>query len=118
MKIIGVRTADKRRDRRIHSIPIQIKLKGRTYDTRDWSLGGILIAGYRGSCLPGEEVTVGISVTVNGHTSEYVARAEVVRVAAATGYLAAAFTELDAHTIDMLEGLMTGRFRRRRFRVG
>jgi hypothetical protein len=113
MKIVGVGTTNRRRDSRTRSCPIRIEIEGRVYDSLDWSLGGFLIEGYEGRRRPGEEITVGLSVDAGGRRHEHVARAEIVRLAPQTGTLAARFEALDAHTVDMLEGWLTGRLRRR-----
>jgi hypothetical protein len=98
--------------------PILIELEGKVYPTVDWSLGGFLIEGYEGRRRRGEEVTLGIQVKAGESELSHVARAEIVRLNAATGHLAANFVMLDNATLDTLEGWMTGRLRRRLLRVG
>lgn len=112
MKIVGTEISDGRRNKRVDTIAIEIEMEDRTYTTLDWSLGGFLIDGYQGEYEPGQEITVGISITVGEKGYHHVARAEIIRIEAASNQLAANFLELDNATVDTLDGWMTGRLRR------
>ena len=118
MKIVGVETANRRRDKRVDTWPILIELEGKMYATVDWSLGGFLIDGYDGKRRRGEEITVGILVKAGQSELSHVARAEIVRRNFETGQLAANFMLLDNATLDTLEGWMTGRLRRHMLKNG
>lgn len=113
MKIVGTQLSDRRRDRRLSVLPIQIEIEGETYTATDWSLGGFLIEGYTGSLQPGEEVMVALQVTAQGVDINHVVRAEVVRIDEHGNQLAANFCRLDSDVLDMLEGWLTGRLRRK-----
>jgi hypothetical protein len=112
MKIIGVGATNRRRDKRVEARPVQVELEGRRYDTLDWSLGGFLIEGYDGRRRPGEPVMVGLTIKAGDRTYEHVVRAEIVRITGQNGRLAANFVDVDAETLDLLEGWMTGRLLR------
>ena len=43
MKIVGIQLSNRRRDKRVSVMPIQIELEGKVYTAIDWSLGGFLI---------------------------------------------------------------------------
>lgn len=112
MKIVGTEVSDSRRDKRVDTIAIEIEIEDTIYTTLDWSLGGFLVDGYQGDQQPGDEIIVGISVTVGDKEYCHVARAEIIRIEAASNQLAANFMGLDSATIGTLEGWMTGRLRR------
>jgi predicted component of type VI protein secretion system len=116
MKIVGTQVSNRRRDRRVSTVPIAIELEGKVYTSLDWSLGGFLIEGYDGKRRPGQEVTVGIQVVAGETELNHVARAEIVRVDLGTNQLAANFTALDNATLNTLEGWLTGRLRRQALR--
>ncbi len=80
--------------------------------TLDWSLGGFLINGYQGEHQPGDEITVGISVTVDDKEFCHVAQAEIIRIESASNQLATNFLELDNAAVNTLDGWMTSRLRR------
>ena len=113
MKIVGTQLHNRRRDNRVSVMPIQIELKGHSYTTTDWSLGGFLIDGYSGRLSAGDEVMVAIQVIADGVEFSHVARAEVIRNDSRSGQLAANFLQLDSATIATLEGWLTGRLRRK-----
>ncbi len=112
MKIVGTEVSDSRRNKRVDTIAIEIEIEDTTYTTLDWSLGGFLVDGYQGNHQSGDEIIVGISVTVGDKEYCHVARAEIIRIEAASNQLAANFLELDNATVDTLDGWMTGRLRR------
>ena len=85
-----------------------------SYATRDWSLGGVLLSGYRGEKQKGEEVEAEVST---GEGAErYAFKATVVRRSAGSGRVALHFTELSDGAFALLEDLSTGRLRRARAR--
>lgn len=112
MTIVGIETANRRRDRRVDTYPLLIELDGKAFPTIDWSLGGFRIEGYDGRRRRGEEITVRIVVRAGESRRTHVARAEIVRRGIETGQLAANFILLDNDTLETLEGWMTGRLRR------
>ena len=107
---------DARRDRRIEAISLEIELEEQFFTTVDWSLGGFLIEGYEGRRRPSDVIVIGITVRVGKETYEHAARAGVVWFVPGKKQLAARFLRLDAATVNTVEGHMTGRRRRRRFR--
>jgi hypothetical protein len=116
MKIVGTQLSNRRRDKRVSVMPIEIELEGKVYTAIDWSLGGFLIEGYAGRRRPGDEVTIGIQVIASGVEFNHVAQAEVVRIDPHGKQLAANFVGLDSATLGDLEGWLTGRLRRRQKR--
>jgi len=113
-KIVAVGRKNRRRDHRVTIPPIALELEDQVYTTRDWSLGGFRVAPYRGVGLPGQMISVVISVTVGRDIYRHEAKAEVVRINPLDRTLAARFTAIDAGAIATLEGLLTGRLRRAR----
>ncbi|MSO92220.1 MAG: PilZ domain-containing protein [Rhodospirillales bacterium] len=103
----GAKPHQRRRDTRIESPIIRIRIEGQSYRTVNWSLGGVLIAAYDGSLREGNEFTVtGIGLEHGGLVAVMVpTRAVRVR----DGFLAACFTELDGRAYDVLEALLMKR---------
>lgn len=116
MKIVGIQLSNRRRDKRISVVPIQIELEGKVYTAIDWSLGGFLIEGYAGRRRPGDEVMITLQVLASGVEFNHVAQAEVVRIDPLGKQLAANFVGLDAAALGDLEGWLTGRLRRKQKR--
>ncbi len=113
MKIVGTQLHNRRRDKRVSVMPIQIEIEGKSYTTTDWSLGGFLIEEYSGRLSAGDEIMVAIQVIAGAVEFSHVARAEVIRNDTRSGQLAANFLQLDNATIANLEGWLTGRLRRK-----
>ena len=54
----NVRGAERRRDRRLPLPIFTVRLDGVTYQTMNWSLGGLLIEGYTGDRMGGDTVQI------------------------------------------------------------
>jgi len=111
-RVVGVDFPNRRRDRRNAIPPIQLELDGEVYTTVDWSLGGFLIAPYRGRARPGMQFPVVIVIRIGDRVYRHRAEAEVVRAPAVRKQVAARFTRLEPDAVDTMEGLITGRLRR------
>lgn len=97
---------EKRRDKR-HLLPtLVISIDGKTYLTRDWSLGGVLLSHYFGRREPGQEIdgNVGV-VTASGR---YPFKAVAVRQNAERGELALQFSHLSDAASALLKDASSG----------
>ncbi|MGB0577352.1 MAG: hypothetical protein ACPGPC_14555 [Alphaproteobacteria bacterium] len=112
MRVVKVKSKERRRDRRIQEIPLKIDLNGSNYETANWSLGGFLLYSFYGDFQIGETPVVGIKAEVGDQVFQHVVRAEIVRIDFTRKMLAANFVELDDDILNTLEGLSTGRLRR------
>ncbi len=112
MTIISTELSNRRRDKRTGNSPLHIEFDGVTLTTLDWSLGGFLVEGYDGYLHAGDQLAVEISFGLDGHDFSHVTSIEVVRIEAYGNQLAANFIGLDHDTINILEGLLTGRLHR------
>jgi hypothetical protein len=114
MRVVGKTIVERRRDRRPKLPPITLVVDCRTYVTEEWTLGGFLVGSYIDSHRVGDTIAVQIRIDAGGGQSyEHYADAQVARVDKERLQLAARFIELDAGAIETLEGLLTGRLRRR-----
>ena len=101
---------EKRRDKRSLDPTLVISIDDATYVTSDWSLGGVLLSGYYGPKVQGEEIVAELrSATA---PDKHAFKAIVVRRSVGEGQLALHFTELSDGAFALLEGLSTGRLRR------
>lgn len=113
MKIIGKTILDRRKDRRVHVAPASLSFDGDSYTTSDLGLGGFLIKSYDGNRQVDDLIVVVIRVEAGHEVYEQVTAAKIVRVDRKDETLAANFVHLDADMVDLLEGWLTGRLRRR-----
>lgn len=113
-QIIGSVGSNRRRDRRYEIPPLQVAIGGAIYTTTNWSLGGVLLDGYKGVRRPGESVQVNLIAHDGDVAYQHAAETEVVRVGPAPGELALHFKRMDPETLDTLEHLIMGRLRRMR----
>lgn len=113
-QIVGSAGANRRRDRRYEIPSIEVALDRVMFTTANWSLGGVLLSGYRGRRRAGERVTIRLIARDEDTVYQHDAEAEVVRVAPKPGEIALHFTDLDWPAFDTLEGLITGSLRRKR----
>lgn len=97
---------EQRHDKRCFSPTLLISIDGKTYLTKDWSLGGVLLSQYFGRRVQGQEIegNVGV-VTAPGR---YPFKGVTVRRDATTGELALQFTELGDETFALLEDASNG----------
>ncbi len=111
-KVVATAIANRRRDHRVASHPIELQLQGGTYVTANWSLGGFLVTDYVGPSGPGDLLAVHIVVRVGDVIYRHLAEAEVVRISPVKRKMASTFTRLEPDAMDTLEGVLTGRLRR------
>lgn len=103
--------ASRRRDNRLHHIPLTIELEDQRFPAVDWSLGGFRIAGYKGNRISGDKLVVWVSGEVAGQTLRGRAIATLVRRDAATGEMAAKFKRFHGDTFEVLEQIASRRLR-------
>lgn len=113
-QIVGSAGANRRRDRRYELPPIQVVLDGVVFTTANWSLGGVLLSGYRGARRRGEAATIRLVARDQETVHDHDVAAEVVRVGPVPGEIALHFDRLDEPVLDTLEGIIMGRLRRMR----
>ena len=101
---------EKRRDKRSLSPTLVVSVDDATYITSDWSLGGVLLSGYYGPKVQGEEIEAELRAVTE--PDKYSFKAAVVRRSVGEGQLALHFTELSDGAFALLEDLSTGRLRR------
>jgi hypothetical protein len=111
-QVIGIDSAERRRNRRSALPQIEIEIEGEVYVTTNWSLGGFMIEPYSGKRKTGDHLTVTIVVKVNDKEFRHRTDATVARRRRAAGQLAAHFQSIPPEAIDTLDGLITGRLRR------
>ena len=100
---------EKRHDKRNLSPTLVISIDGKTYLTKDWSLGGVLLSQYSGRRVQGQEIegNVGVVTAPGRHPFKGV----TVRRDATMGELALQFTELSDETFALLEDASIGGLR-------
>lgn len=98
---------ENRRDKRLLAPALEVSFDGSSYQTMDWSLGGVRVAGYSGPRIPGDEVEGTIQIAT--HTNSHPFKAVVVRVDF-SGELALNFTELSDSAFSLLESAVMGRY--------
>jgi hypothetical protein len=111
-QVIGIDSAERRRNRRSALPQIEIEIDGESYPTINWSLGGFLVEPYDGKRKTGDKLTVTIVVKVNKLEFRHQIKAKVARRSRVDGQLAAHFKSISPEAIDTLDGLITGRLRR------
>lgn len=111
-QVIGIDSAERRRNRRSALPQIEIELDGEAYVTTNWSLGGFMIEPYSGKRKTGDHLTVTIVVKVNDKEFRHQTDAKVARRSRVAGQLAAHLQGIPTEAIDTLDGLITGRLRR------
>ncbi len=112
MRVVGKTIVERRRNSRLKLPPITIVLAGRSYETVEWTLGGVLIDRYIGDCFIEEVMPVTIKVDAGHQKYDLMGNAQVVRVDRKRLQLAAQFLDFDSDAVDILDGWMTGRLRR------
>ena len=112
MKVIGKTIAERRRDKRLGVRPITVDLGGNSYTTHDWGLGGFRVEPYTGQAESGDHLRVRLIIDDGREQHKHIAEIKIVRVDRENHQLAANFVELDADTIDTLDGWLSGRLTR------
>jgi hypothetical protein len=107
-----VRGAERRRDRRLPLPIFTVKLDGVTYQTMNWSLGGLLIEGYAGDRKAGD--TVQIDIKAKDNTADFRMRIAVKVIRAVTGEsIALQFEAMSTEIYEFFERCFADRFKRR-----
>ena len=107
-----VRGAERRRDRRLPLPLFTVRLDGQTYQTLNWSLGGLLIEGYSGERVAGDAVQVEIKAKDN--VADFRMRIAVKVIRVITGQsIALQFEAMDTAIYEFFERCFADRFKRR-----
>ncbi len=112
MRIRGTRNAENRRDKRMTARPLTVEIDDVRYAVEGWSVGGFLVAGYRGDRVPGDNLEARVIFTDEPETIDRLVRIEIARVEQDAQSLAARFVDLDDDSYAMLEGWISGPLRR------
>lgn len=100
----------RRKVRRVNNPKLCVYLRGKPYQTLNWSLGGMLIGGYEGALAPGDVFEVDGVGLAGGRNWPVLIRARVIRIGGETGMeMAAQFLTLSAPAFDILEGVLLRR---------
>lgn len=104
---LGYRT---RSSTRLNNPTLCAQVRGRHYETLNWSLGGILLGGYNGVLSEGEQFDIDSIGLAGKRLWPVLVNARVVRVGGENGMeLAAQFLTISAPAYDILEGIMLRR---------
>jgi hypothetical protein len=107
-----VRGAERRRDRRLPLPIFTVKLDGVTYQTMNWSLGGLLIEGYAGARAAGDVVQIDIKAKDNTADFRMRIAVKVIRVVTAES-IALQFEAMSTEIYEFFERCFANRFKRR-----
>ncbi len=109
-----VRGPEHRKDKRLPLPIFTVKVDGTLCETVNWSLGGLLIAGYAGARSP--EDPVEISIKIKDGTADFRMNiaARVVRVDPDGKHLAIRFEQMSTVIYDFFERCFSQRFSGRR----
>ena len=104
---LGYRT---RGSTRLNNPTLCVQVRGRHYETLNWSLGGILLGGYNGVLSEGEQFDIDNIGLAGKRLWPVLINARVVRIGSDKGIeLAAQFLTISAPAFDILEGIMLRR---------
>jgi hypothetical protein len=101
----NLRGAERRRDRRLPLPIFTVRLDGVTYQTLNWSLGGLLIEGYTGDRMGGDTVQIDIK-------AKDANAVKVIRVVTAES-IALQFEAMSTEIYEFFERCFADRFKRR-----
>ena len=108
----NVRGAERRRDRRLPLPIFTVRLDGVTYQTMNWSLGGLLIEGYTGERAAGDIVQIEIKAKDN--TADFRMRIAVKVIRVQPGEtIALQFEAMSPEIYEFFERCFANRFKRR-----
>ena len=107
-----VRGAERRRDRRLPLPLFTVRLDGQTYQTLNWSLGGLLIEGYAGERVAGDAVQIEIKAKDNVADFRMRIAVKVIRVIPGQS-IALQFEAMDTAIYEFFERCFADRFKRR-----
>lgn len=106
-KRLGYRT---RSSTRLNNPTLCAQIRGRHYESLNWSLGGILLGGYNGVLSEGEQFDIDNIGLAGRRLWPVLINARVVRIGSENGMeLAAQFLTISAPAFDILEGIMLRR---------
>jgi PilZ domain len=103
---------DNRRDKRYPVPSLVVILFGVEYQAKDWSLGGVRLAGQPKSLKVGDGFYGEFRVADGEERAAF--RGDVVRIDPEADEFAIRFVELGLHAIEQLDGALARRFFRRR----
>ena len=99
-------TPEKNENRREHlradDPVLVVRVDGKTYKTVNWSMGGLLIEGYKGGLTTGALVTVAAIGETTKNLTDVCIRARVIRSDQEVGYIAVNFLGLDQSAFGLL----------------
>jgi len=104
-------TQERRLRERISDGSLAVAFKGTTHTAANWSLGGFVIEGYRGSLTPGALLSIDAVGKAGGELTKVKVRARVVRKNARKQSLAVSFLDLDSCAYGVLHEVMSERMR-------
>ena len=107
-----VRGAERRRDRRLPLPIFTVRLDDVTYQTMNWSLGGLLIEGYAGKRAAGEAVQIEIKAKDNTADFRMRINVNVIRVVPNES-IALQFEAMSPEIYEFFERCFADRFKRR-----
>lgn len=102
---------ERRRHERITAPALTLQLDDGLYQTHDWSMGGFMVEGYRGTLSPGALVVLRRIAALDGTLAEVNVRARVVRADPERRRLMVTFLALDAAANAILRDHMAVRRR-------
>ena len=107
----GVRAGyHKRTATRVNNPKLCVGIRGKLYQTVNWSLGGLLIGDYDGVLVPGDEFEIDSIGRAGKQMWPVMITARVIRTGGETGMdLAAQFLTISAPAFDILEGILLRR---------
>ncbi|MBO6948301.1 MAG: hypothetical protein JJ855_10025 [Rhodospirillales bacterium] len=105
---IGVRAGyHKRIATRVNNPKLGIGIRGKLYQTVNWSLGGLLVGDYDGVLVPGDMFEIDSIGRAGKKMWPVMVTARVVRTGGTSGMeLAAQFLTISAPAFDILEGIL------------
>ena len=93
---------DRRGEIRRDDPALVVRVDGKTYNTVNWSMGGLLIEGYKGILTTGALVTVAALGESTKNLTDVCIRARVIRSDQERGYIAVNFLGLDEDAFGLL----------------
>lgn len=108
---IGEAAGYKRRFGRLPQNPtLAIQIRGKFYQTLNWSIGGMLIGDYDGALGPGDTFDIDGIGLAGGKNWPVLIHTRVIRTGGESGMeLAAQFLTISAPAYDILEGILMRR---------
>lgn len=107
-----VRGAERRRDRRLPLPIFTVRLDDVSYQTMNWSLGGLLIEGYAGDRAAGDAVKIDIKAKDANAAFRMRIAVKVIRVVPQES-IALQFEAMSSEIYEFFERCFADRFKRR-----